>query len=459
MRTCKIIFHFISFIICLSVHAQYIVSTYAGKGSPGSNNGKLSEAEFNGSAGMCFDKSGNIYVADWNNNCIRKISSLGIVSTYAGTIIAGYKDGSAATAQFNQPMNVCADDSGNIFVSDFGNHLIRKVSLSGMVSTFAGSNVAGYSDGFSLDAQFDCPRGICIAKNGDIFIGDSWNHRIRKISKGIVSTYAGGGDYGVSVEGDYIDGDITNARFYTPCGVQIDDSLNVFVADAYNHRIRKIFASGKVITIAGSGITGKGNGGFADGYLSVGRLNTPTELFVTKSGEIFIGDTYNNRVRKLNKLYILSTVAGNGKAGFINGSAEIAEFNFTRGVIVENDSTEKIYVVDNNNNCIRLIESIPSEINELMGLKNLDIKISPNPLMGNENLKIINSIPDNASYSLMNQNTTFYLYDVFGKQIRYIELKGSNSINLNSENLSKGMYFYILRNKGEQIKEGKLVLQ
>ena len=188
------------------IHAQNYVTTYAGDGVSGLVNGDTAVARFKAPFGICIDKNENLFLADQDNHCIRMITHDGIVSTYAGTGIAGYADGPDSTAQFNSPIDVCVDEAGNVYVSDFGNQYIRKISAAGMVSTVAGNGIPGYVDGPAATAEFNYPRGICIDPSGNLYIGDSWNHRIRKIdSSGEVSTYAGGGNsFGVQSVGDYL---------------------------------------------------------------------------------------------------------------------------------------------------------------------------------------------------------------------------------------------------------------
>ena len=234
----------LAFFFTLSTYtsfAQNYVSTYAGDGTNGYADGDTSTCKFKGPFGMCIDNSGNLYIADNSNHRIRKISTDGTVATLAGTGVAGYLDGPGSTAKFNAPSDLCADADGNIYVSDFQNQYIRKITPDGTVSTIAGSGVAGFLDGTSSVAEFNYPRGICIDAQGNLFIGDSWNHRIRKIDvNGNVTTLAGGGDtIGVQSQGNYKDGSDTLARFNVPCGMSIDGDGNLYVADNKNHRVQK----------------------------------------------------------------------------------------------------------------------------------------------------------------------------------------------------------------------------
>ena len=336
--------------------AQYNVSTFAGSDS-GFVNAKLTDAEFSTAFGMCMDSSGNIYVTDAGNNCIRMIDTAGTVSTFAGTGIPGNDDGTTATATFYSPTGICSDNFGNFYVADFLNHTIRKIDSDGLVTTLAGSGQPGFADGYATEAQFNYPRGICVDAEGNLYVGDSWNHRIRKITPdGNVTTYAGGGDQiGTESEGSCINGPVATARFYTPCGVAVDNFGNVYVADALNHRIRKIDNFGNVTTVAGSGESGWDNGGFLDAEDTLAVLNTPTELFVTPDQNIIFSDTYGNRVRMVSNGQV-TTIAGDGNAGYLNGDGSTAEFNTPRGIVM-NSTNGNIYVFDSRNFRIRLISS------------------------------------------------------------------------------------------------------
>ncbi|RJR10462.1 hypothetical protein C4588_03180 [Candidatus Parcubacteria bacterium] len=333
------------FILHSPSFAQYSVSTYAGSDS-GFVNGTLAESKFNGSFGICIDKDGNLYIADSGNNCIRKIDTGGIVSTFAGTSKVGSKNGDRLSSTFNSPTGICTDDNGNFYVADFLNHLIRKIDNQGSVTTLAGSGQPGFADGFANEAMFNFPRGIAIDGYGNIFVGDSWNHRIRKITPdGNVTTYAGGGtDIGPESKGGYIDGPDTTARFFTPCGVACDLYGNVYVADALNHRIRKIDSYGNVTTVAGSGQSGWNNGDFNDGDYKSAILNTPTELCVTFDEDIIFSDTFGNRVRKLSYDGRVITIAGDGTPGFLDGDGALSKFNYPRGIVMDN-AEKIIYVI------------------------------------------------------------------------------------------------------------------
>lgn len=420
------------------MNAQYTVSTYAGNGTVGSTDGNISIAKFSSPNSICRDKSGNIYISDGGNNRIRKITPNGTVSTYAGSGSNGFLDGPKATAQFSGSFGLCMDDSGNIYVADFTNQRIRKITaLTGMVSTVAGTGVAGYNDGAASVAQFNYPRGICVDKQRNIYVGDSWNHRIRKIdASGNVTTFAGGGSVmGVQTIGSWVDGNDVNARFATPCGLAIDKFGNIYVADAYNHRIRKINPAGVVTTVCGSGTTpGSGTGGYADGSATTARFNVPTEVFSDSLGNLLIGDTFGNKVRKADLAGTVSTVAGTGTAGYTNGAGIGATFSYVRGVTA-NLAGDSIFVVDYNNHSIRLIKNTAIGITDYNSTEN---KIEAYPTPASVRVAVALKATETAG---------FKIFDVEGKEVTnnvttesITQENDQMLLKLNIKNLGSGLY-------------------
>lgn len=361
--------------------AQVLVTTYAGDGTAGLLNGDTASCKFRAPDGMCADQYGNLFIADGDNDCIRKITPSGIVTTYAGTGVAGYLDGPDSIAQFRSPFDICMDDDGNMYVSDFENQYIRKISTDGMVSTVAGNGIAGYVDGPAATAEFNYPRGIVRDAAGNLYVSDSWNHRIRKIdADGVVSTFAGGGNiFGVQSVSEFKDGADTTARFYTPCGLSIDAAGNIYVADAYNHRVRKIDPSRIVSTMAGTGLSGSTGGGYIDGDTAVARFNTLTELYIDPSGKLYVGDTYNNRIRMIANGQV-STIAGSGTAGYLDGLDTVAKFNHPRGLLLDSTGNHLI-VCDGNNRRIRKVNfNTPVGIEGTPGFG--ELAVFPNPSSG-----------------------------------------------------------------------------
>jgi sugar lactone lactonase YvrE len=229
-----------------------LVSTLAGNGNSGFADGAADVAEFYNPEGVAVDASGNVLVADFANYRIRKISA-GVVTTLAGNGLAGFKDGDATIAQFFDPEGIAVDRSGNVFVAEYGNNRIRKIAA-GIVTTHAGNGIEGFKDGAAINAEFDSPFGVAADASGNIYVGDFRNNRIRKITESTVVTFAGDGTDG------FKDGPGVTAQFTRLQGVAVDALGNVYVADRGNHRIRKITKDGTVTTIAGDGTPGFKNG-------------------------------------------------------------------------------------------------------------------------------------------------------------------------------------------------------
>ena len=221
-----------------------LVSTFAGTGRPGEANG-ADTATFNLPLGVAVDGAGNVYVADYSNNLIRKISPAGVASTLAGTGATGADNGAGSIATFNLPEGVAVDAAGNVYVADTYNHLIRKITPDGTVSILAGNGTAGSSNGTGTGASFNSPFGVAVDASGDVYVADSGNNLIRKITPGgAVSVFAGNGVKGAK------NANGSAASFNTPSGVAVDKAGNVYVADENNNLIRKITAGGVVSILA-----------------------------------------------------------------------------------------------------------------------------------------------------------------------------------------------------------------
>ena len=309
----------------------WVVSTFAGNGD---------STRFNSPFGVAVDSSGNVYVSDYLNHRIRKITSGGVVSTLAGTGDSGYQDGAAASARFSYPSGIAVDSDGNVYVADNGTSRIRKITAStGIVSTLAGDGTDGDVDGAANSAKFYSPYGLALDSSGNVYVADYNNHKIRKIdvSTDIVSTLAGTGDSG------FQDGAV--AKFSFPSGIAVDSSGNVYVTD--NERIRKITSAGVVSTFAGTGA-----GGYLDGAADSSKFNNPSSLAVDSSENVYVTD--NESIRKITSTGIVSTLAGSGPySGYQDGAAASSKFSGPNGVAV--DSFGNLYVADSVNNRIRKI--------------------------------------------------------------------------------------------------------
>ena len=316
----------------------WVAGTFAGSNIPGFVDGPVSSARFSMPSGIAVDASGNVYVADWFNHRIRIISG-GEVRSFAGSGGRGFSDGPASSARFNSPRGVAVDSSGNVYVADTGNHLIRIIRPGGEVETLAGS-VQGFSDGPAAQAMFDKPYGLAADRSGNLYVADMGNDRIRMISGGEVSTFAGSGVQGFS------DGPASSARFKSPIDLALDSSGNLYAADMGNHRIRMI-SGGEVSTFAGSG-----SRGFLNGQAAAARFNDPYGLIADPSGNIYVVERDSHRIRVISS-GLVNTFAGSGSSGLRNGPVARARFNDPYSLAV--GPSGNIYVADCNNHRIRIL--------------------------------------------------------------------------------------------------------
>ncbi len=349
-----------------------MIVTMAGNGIYGfsGDNGPATSASLSNPHGVSVDSAGNIYIADSENQCIRMVNSLnGIITTAAGNGSAAFSgdNGLATSASFNYPIGVSVDTAGNIYIADEDNNRIRKVSTAtGMITTVAGNRIYGFGgdSGPATSASIYNPSGVAVDSAGNIYIADEGNNRIRKVnaSTEVITTVAGNGS--ATFRGD--NSPATSASLYNPSGVAVDSAGNIYIADEGNNRIRKVNASTEVITtVAGNGsATFSGDGGPA----TSASLNYPTGVAVDSTGNIYIADSNNNRVREVNaSTGVIKTVAGNGSATFSgdSGPATSASLNYPTGVAV--DSTGNIYIADSNNNRVREVNASTGAITTVAG--------------------------------------------------------------------------------------------
>ena len=303
------------------------VSTLAGRYA-GENNGTGVSASFDTPQGLFVDNNGNVYVADTYNEKIRKITPAGVVTTIAGNTAIGQP----SDYVFDSPYGIIVDDAGNIFVTnsaiDNSNAQINKISPTGTVTTFIENTVIQY------------PFGLCRDNVGNMYLADGGAGKIRKITPaGVLTTVAG---YNTG----YLDGPGNSAKFNSPKGLCISPTGVIYVADSNNHKIRKISTSGDVTTKTG------GSAGFADGNLSDALFNYPQGICRDDSGNLYVADTYNHRIRKISTAVVVSTLAGS-TMGFSDGSGATAKFNYPTSIVYSNN---KLYVADSGGNRIRVIE-------------------------------------------------------------------------------------------------------
>jgi len=317
-------------------------SGYSGDGGPATS------ALLYNPCGVAVDTEGNLYIADAQNYRIRMVSPGGTITTVAGTGVAGYSgdNGPATSAGLSFPCAVAVDADGKLSIAD--GQRIRTIS-GGTITTVAGTGAAGYSgdDGPATSAQLYNPTGVAVDTAGNLYIADSNNYRVRMVSVlGTITTVAGTGTAGYS--GD--DGPATSAQINYPVGVAVDAAGNLYVAELYNHVIRKVSSGGTITTVAGTGVAGYSGD---NGPAASAKLNKPSDVAVDTAGNLYIADYENYRIRKVSAAGTITTVAGSGSPGFVgdNGPATSAALGHVSGVAV--DSTGHLYLADQWFNTIR----------------------------------------------------------------------------------------------------------
>jgi uncharacterized protein (TIGR03437 family) len=328
---------------------QYAIGTYAGNRTAGfsGDSGAPTSAQLNSPLGLTLDSSGNLYIVDSVNQRVRKISG-GNISTVAGNGTGGYTgDGGPATsAEMLNPSAVAVDSSGNLYIADTSNHVIRMVTSGGTISTIAGNNTGGYSGdgGSAIAAQLDLPTGVAVDKSGNVYIADSANYAIRKVSGGNINTIVGGNV-----------GQLLN----DPESVLVDSSgNNLYISEQSGYRISK-YSNGNLTVLAGNG-----NIGFSgdNGPGTDASLDEPTGIALDANGYLYICDTTNSRIRKLSPNGIITTIAGLGNPGYYGdgGFATQALLFFPRGIVV--DPSGNVYVADTDNDIVRELKPVTPAI-------------------------------------------------------------------------------------------------
>jgi sugar lactone lactonase YvrE len=330
------------------------ITTVAGNGSIGfsGNGGQATSAALNYPGGVAVDTAGNLFIGDYENMRVRKVTPAGVISTYAGTgLPVGFSgDGGLATAaKFNGVADLAVDAAGNLYISDDFNNRVRKVTAAtGIITTVAGSTATTLGDGGpATAAQLSGPGGLVVDASGNLYICDSLHNRVRMVTpSGTISTIAGNGTRGYGGDG----GQATSAMLNVPLGIEVDAAGNVYIGDTFNHRVRKVTPSGVITTIACTGVAGF-NG---DGPGPSAMLNSPRDMAAASDGSLYILDASNQRVRKLTA-GVLLTVVGTGTAGFggDGGSAATAKLSSPQAMTMNGDGS--LYIGDTNNQRIRKV--------------------------------------------------------------------------------------------------------
>jgi hypothetical protein len=431
-------------LLCIEKINSQNITAFAGNGTPSfcGDGGQALSACIYGPSGLTFDANKNMYIADQNNNCIRKINTLGIITTVAGNTTAGYSgDGGLATsAQFNLPNDIIFDPNGNMLIADWFNNSIRKINSSGIISTVVGNGTPGYSGdgGPAINAKLNAPCGIAFDRVGNLYIADEGNNCIRKVDTlGFINTVAGNGTAGYFGDG----GQAINSELDEPAAITIDLAGNIYFIDLNNNCIRKINTSGIITTIAGNGTPGySGDGGIA----TSAQLNTPGKIILDAIGNLYITDQGNERVRKVNTSGIITTIAGTGSTGNTGdgGLALSAQFHFPAGLTF--DPAGNLYIGDFDNNRVRMINSVAG-INEST-TNSSQAHIYPNPT--GDQFFIEANTTDKLSVDL---------YDVNSRHVFNASVMDKSSINVAA--LSNGAYTLTIKTADHIINKKLVILR
>ena len=303
------------------------------------------------------DASGNLFISDMNNNVIRKVDTNGLTKIVAGTGSAGFSgDGGAATnASLWNPTAVVVDPKGNLFIADTYNYRIRKMDTNGIITTVAGTGSSGYNgDGAAISHWLNQPSGLCLDAAGNLFIADTFNSMIRKLDNSGILTRVAGSILGSGFSGDGGSATSTTARLYYPTGVAIDSSNNMYIADSLNNRIRKVNSSGIISTAVGNGTVGYSGDGGAAGSAT---LNAPVGVAVDATRNFYIVDSGNHSIRKVGTNGIITTIAGNGIIGFSGDSVIATNARLANPQNISVDNSGTLFIADAGNNRIRRVDT------------------------------------------------------------------------------------------------------
>ena len=428
-------------IFAINIQAQ-IITTIAGNGINGysGDGGAATATKLSLPYGIGSDAVGNIYIADLDNSRIRKVNTAGIISTVAGNGTAGFSgDGGQATdAELNSPRAICFDALGNFYIADELNYRIRKVNSAGIITTLAGNGNDGFSGdgGQATASELSNAFGIAIDALGNLYMADWGNGRIRKVNTaGIISTYAGNGLCCAIGDG----GQATAAQLSYPYGVALDTIGNLYIANYGDGRVRMVNTSGIITTIAGGGSS------LAEGVAATNAyLSGPNSVAIDITGNLYISEYYNARIRIVNTSGIINTIAGNETSGFSGdgGQAIAAELNYPTGIVI--NIAGNLYIADQSNNRIRMVTNATT-----LGItkfnKEEQTLIYPNPSNGNF------IIETNAT-----TKQTLQVYDVNGRVVLTQTIqptpnpsKEGNSIAVDASNLPSGIYnVSVISNEG-----------
>lgn len=410
-----------------SIVKGQIITTVAGNGTQGysGDGGQATNAELTNPAEIILDGVGNLYIADDGNHRVRKVNLSGIISTIAGTGTHGYSGdgGPASAAELFDPTGICFDAVGNLYIAEYGNSRIRMINTTEIISTVAGNGAFGFGGdgGQATAAECNGPEGVTFDAQGNLYIADIYNNRIRKVNTaGIISTVVGNGTAGYSGDG----GQATAAALYQPQGIAFDATGNLYIADSENNRIRRVNTGGIISTIVGNG-TGafSGDGGQATNA----ELNDPTGIAFDVTGNLYLSDSENNRVRKVNAAGIISTVAGGGTN---IGDGELATVAELLGPCrVTFDAIGNLYFAENSGNRIRKVTNVAAAGIEQVVNINEQVTVYPNP--ANTSLTL--------TFSKGEGTAALQITDMLGNTVKQLVIYNS-SLLIDVSDLSEGVY-------------------
>ncbi len=332
------------------------ITTIAGNTTHGytGDGGPATSAELNAPVCVAVDGAGNVFIGDATSNVVRRVSTGGTITTYAGTGTAGFSgDGGPATAATLQHPNGCAvDAAGNLYIADTGNSAVRRVTAAtGVINTVAGIGLAGFAGdgGVATAAVLNNPYGVAVDTSGNVYIADTSNQRIRKVTGGIITTIAGNGVAAYGGDG----GAATAGSLYNPEGLVVSSAGDVYVAEEGNSVVRKIAAGGTLTTIAGNDIYGFGGDGSS---ATSAHLDGPAAVALGPGGLVFFADSGNDRIRRVNADGTIQTVAGSGDEGYNgdNQAATTAQLSNPRGLTF--NAAGAMFIADTNNALVRKVQ-------------------------------------------------------------------------------------------------------